>query len=115
MPRLTHLAPLALLAALALAATALRADTDPLQDALAGKTFYGKSDTTITLHEDGKLTGGNDKMQIEGTWSVENGTYCRDITSPDFLAGKGCPAVSFDGDLVTFTRADGSARSYQMK
>ncbi|WP_424969923.1 hypothetical protein [Dinoroseobacter sp. S76] len=72
---------------------------DPLKDALAGKTLMNvdNPDTLLTFGADGSLSGA-----VTGTWSVENGQFCRTLTEPASVAGSLCQDVVIDGDVLTF-------------
>lgn len=115
--------PLALTTAIcALIATApvAMADSDtqdPLYPALAGKSFVGKTGLAIKLEEDGTISGGSDTMQFGGTWTVENGQYCRTLTdpTPEPMRSTGCLDVQIDGDQATLTSEDGTVRTYTLQ
>lgn len=64
-------------------------------------------ESTFILHSDGRLAG-----DATGTWTVENGKYCRTVVAPAKWAGSQCQDVSIDGDQITFARPDGSATTY---
>lgn len=72
---------------------------DPLKDALAGKTMMSvdNPDTLLTFGTDGTLSGA-----VTGTWSVENGQFCRTLTEPASVAGSLCQDVEIDGEVFTF-------------
>jgi hypothetical protein len=85
-------------------------DVDPLTDQLSGKTGVHGSGTTITLQEDGRITGRTGQGEaINGVWEVRNGRYCRTLTTPESLAGTSCQEVVFDGNEATFIREDGTS------
>ena len=90
---------------------------DPLFQALAGKSFVGKTGLAIKLEPDGTITGGSDAMQFGGTWSVEDGKYCRTLTepTPEPMRSSGCLDVQIDGDQATLTSEDGTERTYTLR
>lgn len=109
----------ALCAFLGLAPAVLaQSDTqDPLFQELAGKSFVGKSGLAIKLETDGTITGGNDTLQFGGTWTVEDGKYCRTLTepTPEPMRSSGCLEVQIDGDQATLTSEDGTTRTYTLQ
>ncbi|MCK8462328.1 hypothetical protein MUY35_00510 [Aliiroseovarius sp. S1339] len=90
---------------------------DPLYQALAGKSFVGKTGLAITLEPDGSISGGNDTLQFGGTWTVEDGKYCRTLTepTPEPMRSSGCLDVLIEGDQATLTSADGTTRTYTLQ
>ncbi|UWQ15759.1 hypothetical protein K3556_07805 [Aliiroseovarius sp. M344] len=115
--RFTLTAAICALAATAPAAMADGDTQDPLFQALAGKSFVGKTGLAIKLEEDGTITGGSDAMQFGGTWSVEGGQYCRTLTepTPEPMRSSGCLDVQIDGDQATLTSEDGTERTYTLR
>ena len=90
---------------------------DPLYQALIGKSFVGESGLAITLDPDGTISGGNDSLQFGGTWTVEDGQYCRTLTepTPEPMRSSGCLDVMIEGDQATLTSADGTTRTYTLQ
>ncbi|MCK0138839.1 hypothetical protein [Aliiroseovarius sp. F47248L] len=90
---------------------------DPLFQALAGKSFVGETGLAIKLEKDGTISGGSDAMQFGGTWSVEDGKYCRTLTdpTPEPMRSSGCLDVQINGDQATLTSEDGTVRTYTLK
>jgi hypothetical protein len=75
---------------------------DPLTDALAGKTLVNDS-SEIKVNADGSLIGTAGGAALEGTWSVENGQWCRTLTAPARAAGSACQAATLNADgTITF-------------
>ncbi|MDE9448920.1 hypothetical protein J3R80_00375 [Aliiroseovarius sp. Z3] len=117
------LSPLAVVTAICVsiaqapAAMADNASQDPLFQALAGKSFVGKTGLAIKLEQDGTISGGNDAMQFGGTWSVDDGKYCRTLTepTPEPMRSSGCLEVQINGDQVTLTSDDGTSRTYTLQ
>ena len=97
-------------------ATTPSEDMDPLTARLSGQTGVHDSGTTITLHEDGRLSGQNPSGDaIVGVWTVRDGRFCRTITAPDRLAGTNCQDVEFNGNEVTFIRDDNTTSTFVMQ
>ena len=110
----------ALFAAIAIAPTAMAEnDTqDPLFQALAGKSFVGKSGLAIKLEQDGTISGGNDAMQFGGTWTIERAdNTAAPLTepTPEPMRSTGCLDVQIDGDQATLTSEDGTTRTYTLR
>ncbi|WP_156883586.1 hypothetical protein [Salipiger mucosus] len=82
--------------------------------ALSGKTL-SNSDTTLIVNADGTLTGQEATGEaVSGTWTVEDGQWCRTLTQPEAYAGTSCRTVLIEGDQVTLARPDGSGPTYTM-
>ena len=90
---------------------------DPLFQALAGKSFVGKTGLAIKLEEDGTISGGSDAMRFGGSWTVEDGKYCRTLTepTPEPMRSSGCLDIQIDGDQATLTSEDGTTRTYTLQ
>ncbi|MHA6267876.1 hypothetical protein [uncultured Aliiroseovarius sp.] len=88
-----------------------------LIQALSGKSFVGKTGMAITLEADGTISGGNDAFQFGGTWTVEDGQYCRTLTepTPEPMRSSGCLDIVIDGEQATLTSADGTIRTYTLR
>lgn len=97
--------------AAALCATAALAD---LTSDLAGRTLVGKGGT-YTLNADGTMTGKAGKADLEGTWEISDGRFCRTISKPAKHAGSECQGIAVDGSNVTITRADGSTAEFVLQ
>ncbi|MHA7829357.1 MAG: hypothetical protein ACX93P_17575 [Roseovarius sp.] len=94
-------------------ATPPTAEMDPLKAQLSGQTGVHESGTTVTLHEDGRISGQDHNGQaIAGVWDVRDGRYCRTITAPESLAGTNCQDVEFDGNRATFITDDGTESTF---
>ncbi|MCK0143576.1 hypothetical protein [Aliiroseovarius sp. F20344] len=90
---------------------------DPLYHDLAGKSFVGKTGLAIKLETDGTISGGNDKFQFGGSWTIEGGKYCRTLTepTPEPMRTSGCLDVQIDGDQATLISEDGNTRTYTLR
>ncbi|MCI2393196.1 hypothetical protein [Aliiroseovarius sediminis] len=117
---MTPLKTTALLCALLSTAPAALAQSDsqdPLFKQLAGKAFVGETGMAIKLETDGTISGGNDSFQFGGTWTVEDGKYCRTLTepTPEPMRSTGCLEIQIDGDQATLTSEDGVTRTYTLR
>lgn len=81
-----------------------------LTAALSGKTLVNAKGN-IEVGSDGSLRGRN----VEGTWEVRDGKWCRTLTKPERFAGTACQKVQLDGDTVTFVRGDGTTATYTIQ
>lgn len=82
--------------------------------ALSGKTLTN-ADTTFIVNADGTLTGEEATGEaVAGTWTIEDGKWCRTLTQPAAYAGTSCRDVIIEGDQVTLARPDGSGSTYTM-
>lgn len=79
---------------------------DPLFLALADKTLVltDAPEVQVTLEADGTITGF-----AQGSWRVNDGTYCRTLTAPPGMTGTECPTTELAGDEVTFTSSTGKS------
>jgi len=95
-------APIA--AALALSgcvATPDPAGVDPIAAALSGRTLVNDG-ARIEVNPDGTLSGF-----VEGTWSVENGQWCRTLTAPARVAGSACQDIEIADGQATIDGVNG--------
>lgn len=81
---------------------------------LAGKTLVNP-DTTMNLLATGQLTGVEaNGDEVAGTWTADDGQWCRTLTKPAAYAGSACRDVTFGGDQVTMIGPNG-AITYTMQ
>lgn len=76
------------------------------RERVAGKT--ARSDlATITVAEDGTISGVSDGQAIAGTWEWRDGFFCRTITSP-VLTPEDCQVWQITEDELIITRDMGT-------
>ncbi len=89
----------------------MRTDTDPLMEALSGRTLVN-SGRSLTLNADGTLTG----TDLSGTWSIEDSLFCRTLlTGPETFGVAECQNVIVDGTEITFFSPTGRTATYLME
>ncbi len=99
-----------LLAACGGTTSAPPAPSDPVTQALVGKTLTS-GNAKITLQEYNKMVGVGGPfgaVPIDGAWEIRDGQFCRTLTAPPQLAGTECQDVVIEGDTVTFTTSRGA-------
>lgn len=82
---------------------------DPITDALAGKTLVAPGQE-ITAQPDGRLTGKVGKnldVDLEGTWEIKDGKWCRTLSKPKGAAGSACQDLSIGDGTVTIVGTRG--------
>jgi hypothetical protein len=88
-----------------------RTDTDPLLDALSGRTIVNE-ERRVILNADGTLVGPD----LSGTWSVEDGQFCRVLdTGPENYGEDECQKVITDGSQITFYSPTGRTAVYRLE
>ncbi len=82
------------------------AQDDPVTAAISGRTLV-QGNNRLLLSSNGQLSGTlANGDEVEGAWTVRDGSYCRTLTSPERHAGTECQqaelgdgTVSFDGNV----------------
>jgi len=87
---------------------------DEYMTQVAGRTMNLGSGTTVT-HEDGTMTGAVKDGEVKGTWSWEDGKFCREGTVGTEKLERACQMMEVAGDKVRVTRADGSQDVFDLK
>ncbi len=105
-----------LISALALFASATTAaaferisERSSFMDAVGGKdlriSLYG---LTLNVLDNGQITGRAVGYDITGSWSWENGYFCRDMDWSGYPIEYNCQLVEVDGDRIRFTVDQGA-------
>lgn len=68
-----------------------------------------------TLHPDNTFSGTSRGETVEGTWSWEDGRYCREGTADGKPFAKSCRDIEVDGDRLTFIRDSGKRTTLRIK
>lgn len=80
---------------------------DPLYDAVVDRTLVREDgNLTIFAASDGTLTGTFPAGDLEGTWEIRNGQWCRTVSSPERLAGSACQEMSLTENGVEINGAN---------
>lgn len=104
-------ASLALIIAVPNAAFAFEriSDRNAFVDAVGGKdlriSLYG---LTLNVEPDGTIEGKAMGWDISGSWSWENGFFCRDMDWSGRSIEYNCQLVERDGDRIRFTVDQGA-------
>lgn len=110
MLRVLTVSLLALTAAPATAAAFERiADRATFMETVGGKdlriALYG---LTLNVNGDGSIKGKAVGWDIVGSWSWENGYFCRDMDWSGYPIEYNCQLVEVDGDRIRFTVDQGA-------
>ena len=74
------------------------------------ETVAGKSAANqlaeITIHRDGRITGVSDGVPFAGTWTWQDGFWCRTVTEP-VAVPEDCQVWEIRDDLLIITRDRG--------
>ena len=83
------------------------APTDPLTNAISGKTIVSET-FQATLGSNGSFNGKTtDGMVFKGAWTVRNGQFCRTLTEPERFVGTECQNAELGDGTVTITTRRG--------
>ena len=90
------------------------ANDEAITEALSGKTIKSAtSNVEFTFNSNGSLkgkAGPNQGLDIEGTWKVEDGNFCRTLTTPRRMAGTLCQKITMGDGAVTLSGPNGTVR-----
>lgn len=59
-------------------------------------------------NSDGTLGGNFDGVDVTGTWTWENGFFCREGMLGDFVIEPDCQIIEINGNIMRGTRNQGS-------
>lgn len=84
-------------------------DRDAFMSAVGGKdlkiAIYG---LTLNVRNDGSITGRAAGWDISGSWTWENGYFCRDMDWSGYPIDYNCQLVELNGDRIRFTVDQGA-------
>ena len=83
--------------------------------ALVGRAISLGNKSSTTTHSDGTMTGTAGDREIIGTWSWEDGRFCREGTIGDQELKRDCQKMELAGDQLRITRGDGSVSIFDLK
>jgi len=84
-------------------------DRDAFMSAVAGKDLkIGLYGLTLNVQPDGTIVGKAMGWDISGSWSWENGYFCRDMDWSGTSIEYNCQLVELDGDRIRFTVDQGA-------
>ena len=112
----TLIKPLALMAALALAAAGASAESrkvntyDEFVSLVKGKTLT-RPLIKLQVTTDGRIQGRGARWDVEGNWYWKNGYFCRDLIWGGDDLGYNCQEVRSRGNRIRFTSDRGSGQS----
>jgi len=85
-------------------------------NAVGGKdlriALYG---LTLNVRDDGTISGRAAGWDVTGTWSWDNGYFCRDMDWSGYDIGYNCQLVEVDGNRIRFTVDQGSGDDAVMR
>ncbi len=104
------------------AATTAAADWQTVTDEGSFLSLLDGRQLTIRLYNlalsvmpNGQIAGGALGWDITGTWSWENGYFCREMDWGGDPIPYNCQLVEVDGDLVRFTTDQGAGESASLR
>lgn len=108
--RAMTLAAAALIATPAMASAFERiSDRAEFMNTVGGKdlriALYG---LTLNVNDDGSIAGRAAGWDIVGSWSWDNGYFCRDMDWSGYPIEYNCQLVEVDGDRIRFTVDQGA-------
>lgn len=65
----------------------------------------------LQVSPDGRITGRGARWDVTGTWSWQDGYFCRDINWGGDELGYNCQRVAAKGDRIRFTSDRGAGQS----
>lgn len=84
-------------------------DRQVFVDTVEGKdlkiALYG---LTLNVRSDGSITGRAAGWDVTGSWSWENGYFCRDMDWSGYPIDYNCQLVEVSGDRIRFTVDQGA-------
>jgi hypothetical protein len=111
-------------AALALAfagiAAPAAADYEPIRDRSEFLGVVTQGDLTrmgirVKVTPDGAIVGRAFGRDVSGSWTWEDGYFCRDLAWGDTTFGYNCQAVARDGRSVRFTSDKGAGQAASLR
>ncbi|NRB00180.1 MAG: hypothetical protein HRU32_10220 [Rhodobacteraceae bacterium] len=87
------------------------ADEETFRNAIVGKEIQLADGASMTINPDNTISGAVDGVEATGTWSFEDGFWCRTITLGDIFT-EDCQLWVVDGDRLIITRDRGEGQSY---
>ena len=84
-------------------------DRDTFLQAVAGQDLrMGLYNLTINVGEDGSIAGSALGWDITGSWSWQDGYFCREMDWSGTAIDYNCQLVELDGDRIRFTVDQGA-------
>ena len=109
--RMTTLAAVATVAAgPALADLVKVDDQQEFVQLVAGKTLT-RPFVKLNVTPDGQIAGRGARWDVEGTWSWQNGYFCRDLFWGGDEIGYNCQEVGMSNGRIRFTSDKGTGQS----
>ncbi len=106
--RITALAVLATLAPLPAAAELARiTDRDTFVSTVQGREL-SRLGVSLQVSPNGSIVGRALGRNVTGTWSWENGMFCRTLDAGDRQFARNCQVVSVDGSSIRFHADQGT-------
>ena len=84
-------------------------DRSTFMETVGGKDLrIGIYGLTLNVLDNGQITGRAVGYDITGSWSWENGYFCRDMDWSGYPIEYNCQLVEVDGDRIRFTVDQGA-------
>ena len=82
--------------------------------AVSGKTL-SRPLVSLQVGQDGQISGKGMRWAVEGSWSWQDGYFCRDLYWGGEALGYNCQEVRASGDRIRFTSDKGSGQSAEFR
>lgn len=91
-------------------------DQKKFVSAVSGKTLT-RPLVSLNVTPDGRIQGRSLSWDVEGTWSWQDGYFCRDLFWGGDALGYNCQEVQVSGEVIRFTsdRGAGEAAEFRLR
>ena len=87
------------------------ASEDEYRNTIVGKSITSKDKKTIsTTHADGTMTGKSNGNKVVGTWTWEDGFFCREGKAGGQAFDRDCQMIEISGNKLKITRNKGNGK-----
>jgi hypothetical protein len=87
---------------------------DAFRAAIVGKPIRLREGVVFTVNADNTITGDVNGQTATGTWTFEDGFWCRRITLGDIFT-EDCQLWVVEGDRLVITREKGTGESFSYR
>lgn len=108
---LRWLVPLSILLSSPVAAEFAKVDDETQFKALVSGAVLTRPLVRLSVSPEGGIRGIGAKWEVEGSWSWQNGFFCRDLYWGGSNLGYNCQEVRVKGAKIRFTSDRGRGRS----
>lgn len=87
---------------------------DEYMTQVVGRTVNFGSGSSTT-HPDGTMTGSSQDGEVKGTWSWEDGKFCREGTVGTNVMERDCQALEIAGNKLRVSRGNGTKSEFDLE